>query len=74
MVLGNAIVLTQMPLGLIPKVFNAMDVVMFVRKQLAMVNAIVLKLRYVQGIVGTIIVSIDNTIRDDLLADDGKSV
>ena len=70
--LGNAMALTQLPFGLIPKIFDAIDVLMLVRKQLAMVHAIVLKLRHIQGIVGTIIDSIDNTIRDDLLPHDGK--
>jgi len=71
-VLGDAVVLTQMPFRLIPKVFNAIDVVLFVRKELAMVNAIVLELRHIQSIVRAIIVSIDNTIRHDLLPDDGQ--
>lgn len=45
---------------LIAKVFNAIDVVLFVRTELAMVNAIVLALRHLQRSVGAIIVSIDN--------------
>lgn len=61
-----------MAFRLIPKVFDAIDVVMLVRKELTMIDSIVLKLRYIQRIVGTIIVSIDNTIRHDLLTDDGQ--
>ncbi len=68
--LWNAIVFAQVAFSLIPKVFDAIDVIVFVRKELTMVNTIVLKLGYVQGIVGTIIVCIDNTIRHARLADD----
>ncbi len=72
MVFGNTIVLAQMPFGLIPKVFNPIDVIMLVRKKLAVIDAIVLKLRYIQGIVRTIIVSVHNAIRHHLLPDDGQ--
>ena len=62
MVLGDSVVFPQMPFRLIPKVFNAINMVRFVRKELAMVNAIVLELRHIQRVVGAIIVSIDNTV------------
>lgn len=72
MVFRNAIVLTQMSFGLIPKILDPIDVIMFVRKMRTMVNAIVLELRHIQGIVGTIKVRIDNTIRHHLFSDDGQ--
>ena len=60
-----------MPFGLIPKVFDAIDVAMLVRKEFVVIDAIVLKLRHIKGIVGTIIVHLDNIIRHGLLTDDG---
>ena len=54
------------------KSFDAIDVIVVIRKELAMIYAIVLKLRHIQRILGTIIVGIDKTIRDDLLTDDGQ--
>ena len=41
---GNAIIFPQMTFGLIPKVLDAINVVVFVCKDLAVVNSIVLKL------------------------------
>ena len=69
---GNAIGLTQMAFHLIPKIFNAIAVIMVIRKKLAMVNARVLKIRHIQSNVRTVIVSIDNTSRHHLLVDDGQ--
>jgi len=69
---GNASIFAQVPFGLIPKVFDAIDVVMLVRTELTVIDAIVLKVRHIQVIVGTIIVGIHNTIRDNLLTDDGQ--
>ena len=71
---GNSIVLAQVPFRLVPKGFDAMDVVMVVRKEFAMIDAVVIKLRHIQGIVGTIMVRIDNAIRHHLLTDDGQRV
>ena len=61
-----------MPFRLVPKVFDAIDVVMLVCKEFAVIDSIVLKLRHIQAIVGTIIVSIDNAIRHHLFTDDGQ--
>ena len=72
MVFGYPVVFTQMAFRLIPKVLNAIDVIVFVYKKLTMGNTIVLKLRHIQGVVGTIIVRIDNAIRHNLLTDDGQ--
>jgi hypothetical protein len=54
---GNSVILAQMPFGLIPKVFDAIDVIMLVRKELTVIDTIVLKLGHIQGIVRTIILS-----------------
>ena len=69
---GNPVICAQMAFRLIPKVFDAIDVVRLVRKELPVIDSIVLKLGHIQGIVGTIIVRIDNTSRHYLLTDDGQ--
>ena len=58
--LGDSVVFPQMPFRLIPKVFDAIDVILVVRKKLAMIHPIVFELRHIQRVVGAIIVSIDN--------------
>ena len=44
---GNAVVFAQMPLSLLPKVLDTIEVGMLIRKELAMVNTIMLKLRHI---------------------------
>jgi len=43
-----------MPFGLIPKVLDAIDMTMLVCKDFVVIDAVVLKLRHIQGIVGMI--------------------
>ena len=68
-VFRNAVIFAQM-FRLIPKVFNAIDVIMLVRKELTVIDSIVLKLGHIQRIIGTIIVSVDNAIRHHLLTNE----
>ena len=42
---GNAIIFSQMPFGLIPEILDAIDVIVFVNKGSAVINAIRLELR-----------------------------
>lgn len=59
-----------MTLGLVPKVFDAIDVIMVVRKQLAMVDSIMFKFRHIQRIITAPAIGINNAVRGDLAGDD----
>ena len=62
MLLRHTIESAQMSLCLIPKILNAIDVVLFIRKQLTVINAVMLKLGHIQGIVTTKSIGIDDAI------------
>ena len=51
MLLWNTIEFAHMTLGLIPKILNSVNVVLLVCKQFGMVDAEVLKIRYIQDVV-----------------------
>ena len=62
---------THMPLGLIPKVFNAVDVVATFRdERLTVVHAAVTELGDIKRVIRTEAVGIHDTIGPDSLADD----
>ena len=69
MLLGNAVKFAQMPFCLIPKVLNAVDVVLPVGKMCTMVDAQMVKLTDIQHIIALITIRIDDTVRLDLLTD-----
>lgn len=52
-------------LALVPKVFDAVNVIFFIGKALSVVDAQVMEFRNIQHIVTAIVVSVDNTIRLD---------
>ena len=52
-----------MPLGLIPKVLNPIDVVMSISKQFGMVDPKVLKFRYIQHVISAPAILIDDASR-----------
>ena len=60
-----------MSLRLIPEIFNAIDVIMFVRKQLAMIDAVVLELCHIQRIISAPAIRINNAIKGDFTGNDG---
>lgn len=59
----EAIKLTQMSFSLVPKVLYAVDVIVFVSKELTVVDPLMEKARNIQGIVGFESVSIHHTIQ-----------
>lgn len=69
MLLGNTVQFAQMPFCLIPKVLNAVDVVLPVGKMYTMVDAQMVKLTDIQHIIALITIRIDDTVRRDLLTD-----
>lgn len=55
-----------------PKVFNPINMVFLIRKQLRMVDPKMLKIRYIQDIITPPTVRINNSIRNDFVLDDGN--
>lgn len=69
MLLGNAVKFAQIPFCLIPKVLNAVDVVLPVGKMCTMVDAQMVKLTDIQHIIALITICINDAVRLDLLTD-----
>ena len=69
MLLGNTVKFAQMPFCLIPKVLNAVDVVLPFGKVCTMVDAQMAKLTDIRHIIAFITIRIDDTVRLDLLTD-----
>ena len=61
----DAVILSQMPLGLVPEVFDAVDVVLVLDEGLGVIDAHVLKLRDIENVVGHEAVRIDDAVRLD---------
>ena len=70
MLLGNTVKFAQMPFCLIPKVLNAVYVVLTVSKFLGMVDAVMDKTAYVQLVVTAQTIRVNNAVRHDFLFDD----
>jgi len=62
---------THMPLGLIPKILDTVDMVFMVCKKFRMVDAEMFKIRHVQHIIASPTVRIDNAVRNDLAFNNG---
>ena len=69
MLLGNTVKFAQMLFCLIPKVLNAVDVVLPFGKMCTMVDAQMAKLADIQHIIAFVKIRIDDTVRLDLLTD-----
>ncbi len=67
----NAIILSSHAFGLAPKVFDPIDMIVLIRKELGMINPIMFKFGDIQGIVGSIAVGIHHTVRLEFLPDNG---
>ncbi len=67
---GDAIVAPKMPLGLVPEVFDSVDVVALIGEQLGVADPHVVELRSVEHIVAAKGIGIDHTVSSDLLAND----
>ena len=68
---GNTIELAHMALCLVPKILDAVDVVMLISKEFRMVDAIVLEFRDVQYVVASPAIRIDDAVRYHLALNDG---
>ena len=70
MLLGNPIEFTHVPLRLVPKILNAVDVIPLIGKELGVVDPEVLEVRHIQHIVGLPAVGIYNAVGNDFPLDD----
>ena len=59
-----------MTLRLIPKVLDAVDVVLFISKEFGVVDAAVLESRYVEHVVAAPTIRINDTVRHHLARND----
>ena len=69
MLLWYTIEFAHMALRLVPKVLNSIDVIALVRKELGMIDAIVLKTSNIKRIIATPSVRINDAIRHDFTYD-----
>ena len=58
---GNTIEFARMPLDLVPKILNPVDVVFPIGKQNAIIDPIVFKLRNIQRIIATLAIGTGTT-------------
>ena len=66
----DSVVFAQYTLRLVPKIFNAVDMVLALGKRFTMVDAVMDKTAHVQLVVTAQIIGINNTVRHDFLFDD----
>lgn len=64
---GNAIKSAHISLGLIPKILNAIDMIMLVCKQLTMIDSIVLEIGHIKDVVAGECIGIDDAVRRNML-------
>jgi len=67
----NAIVLSQHPFGLVPKIFNPVDVIFTFAKLLGMVDALMVETAHIKRIAGTVSIGVDDAVRLDFTGNDG---
>ena len=69
--LWNAIEFAHMPLGLVPKVLNPIDVIMLMSEALGMIDSEVVKGRNIQHIIALPSIGINDAVRHDFALNDG---
>lgn len=62
---GDSVVFSQVLLGLVPEILDAIDVVMLVGKQLRMIEPEMVEVGDVEYIIAAVAISIDNAVRLD---------
>lgn len=70
MILGNTIEFPHMTLRLVPKVFDTIDMVVFVYKEFGMVDVVVLEVGYIEHIIATPAVRIYDATRYNFVLND----
>ena len=66
----DTIELAQVPLGLVPKVLDSIDVILFLSKEFWVIDSHVVEVAYIERIVGFKGVCINDAVRSDFLFDD----
>ena len=69
--LGNTVEFAHVPLGLVPEILNAIDVIVAVCEELRMVDAEVMDVRHIQHIIAAPAVRITDAVRHNLSLYDG---
>src|ERR1700722_5873299 len=67
----DSIEAAHVTLGLIPEVLDAVDMVFLIGEELRMIDAEVLEAGYIENVVGTEGVGVDDAVGDDLVLEDG---
>ena len=65
----NAVVFAQYTLRLVPKIFNAVDMILALGKSFGMVDAVMDKTAHIQLVITVQAVCINNTVRHNFLLD-----
>ena len=65
----DAVKFPHMPLGLVPEILDPVDVVLLVSKQFRVVDTLVMKIRYIQSIVRSEGIRINDAIWPDFFLD-----
>ena len=69
--LWDTVVFSEHTLGLVPEIFDAVDVVLSVGKQLGVIDTAMVKIGHIKCAVTTECVSVNDTIRLNFLANNG---
>ena len=70
MSLRNTVEFAHVPLGLVPKILNPVDVILLVCKGVGMVDPKVMEIRDVQHVVAAPAIRINDAVRNDFTFDD----
>ena len=65
----NAVVFAQYTLRLVPKIFNAVDMILALGKRFAMVDAVMDKTAYARLVTAAQAIRVNNAVRHDFLFD-----
>ena len=69
--LQHTVEFAHMSLSLVPKILYTIDVICLVCKQFGMIDTEVFEVRYIQHVISSPAIRIDNTVRHDFALNDG---
>ena len=69
MALRNAIIGSQVPLGLVPEILDPVDMVPLGREFFLVIDAVVVEFRDIENVVRSIAIGVDNAVGFDPLSD-----
>ena len=68
--LRDAVVAAQMPLGLVPEILDAIDVVGAVDERVLMVDPLMVEFGNIEGIIGSVAICVDDAVWLNAVAND----